>query len=376
MTENKLLEIKYFKGLDILRFIAASCVVLHHASQFINKKGFNIEANKYHIYSGSFFLDLFFVISGFLIALILFKELDANKFNLKKFFVRRILRIWPLFFLVVIVKVVLFPFMKGIELPEILYNLKFAATFTTNFQLIFGEYFQSTYLILWSVCIEEHIYLLFPFLALLFKQSRLVMISSLIVIGVFSLQYSDEIFSSSTNLSVPYFLSTSYLYYFGIGGLIAIAMTKYTKLFQKISDAACHWIIQVLIMGIGFALVFNTITNVPYSKGFQILLHGTFAAYLVFVAVSGNLIFDKFNLKTSRYLGNISYSMYLIHPMFLGIAFKLVIGRQIEVGLSKLTISYPFLAIAITIMIATILYYSVEKPFLKMKKKFAIVKSK
>src|SRR4051812_10954508 len=102
-------SISYFKGIDVLRFICATGVIFHHSTQILSNKGFPTKAESWHRFSGAFFLDVFFIISGFLISLILMKEYKLGTFTLKNFYARRIIRIWPLYFLIVLVKIIILP---------------------------------------------------------------------------------------------------------------------------------------------------------------------------------------------------------------------------------------------------------------------------
>ena len=99
----------YFKNLNGVRFIAAFMVLICHIE--LNKKFFNIpnyrETTKFLGHLG---VDLFFVLSGFLITFLLIKEKDLfGKINFKNFYIRRILRIWPLYFLIVIFSLFILP---------------------------------------------------------------------------------------------------------------------------------------------------------------------------------------------------------------------------------------------------------------------------
>jgi len=376
MTQKQSLGIDYYKGLDILRFVAASGVVLFHANIFLVENGFKSAINKHYYYTGSFFLDLFFVISGFLIALILFKEIDSHQFSIKKFFIRRIFRIWPLFFFIVIGRLIIFPIIIGVDYNEILYNLKYALTFTTNLQLIFGENYESTYQILWSVCVEEHIYLIFPFFVLIFKQNRYLMISVLIILGIASIRYSEAIFDNATGLSISYLFTISYFYYFGLGALLAILLTKNPLLFHKMAQIIGFWGVQLVFITIGLLFVFDCLIDSRYTTDGLTILNGLFATYLVFLAISKKLLFDKLGIKASRFLGNISYAMYLVHPMLLGLSFYIISETNKESTSLKLIYGFPFLTIVLTIIASTVLYYIIERPFLKIKKKYTVIKNR
>src|ERR1043165_2844745 len=137
--KEEIFSIGYFGGTDVLRFICAAGVIFHHSSFMLGEKGAHTHAEKIFQFAGSFFLDVFFVISGFLITLILMRELQAGVFSIKNFYIRRIIRIWPLYFLVVLVKIWLLSSLSGVPAETIRTNLAYALTFTVNFQVLAGE---------------------------------------------------------------------------------------------------------------------------------------------------------------------------------------------------------------------------------------------
>ena len=104
-------DIKYFKGLNTLRFLAAYFVVLHHAED-IREKYELVHLKDYSLFrNGGLSVTFFFVLSGFLITYLLLKEKKkTNTVSIKKFYIRRILRIWPLYYFLVFLGTILIPF--------------------------------------------------------------------------------------------------------------------------------------------------------------------------------------------------------------------------------------------------------------------------
>lgn len=104
-------EITHFKGLNTLRFIAASLVVLHHSATIGRKyELFNIE-NFSLFRNGANAVSFFFVLSGFLITYLLLKEKKQTKtISIKSFYLRRVKRIWPLYFLLIFIGTIFLPF--------------------------------------------------------------------------------------------------------------------------------------------------------------------------------------------------------------------------------------------------------------------------
>ena len=355
----------------MLRFICAAGVVFHHATQILKDKGVATHAEIIHYFSGAFFLNVFFIISGFLISLILMKEHEAGTFSLKNFFMRRIIRIWPLYFLAVLVKIWLIPSLNGMSPAMIKTNLLYASTFTINFQLLFNEAVK-TYTILWSICIEEHIYLLLPFLLLFFKHKFRAVSYFLIVTGFISWLYFSEI-QTEGGYSYAYFVSTSYFYYFGIGMLIAcIQNGKFPG--KNLEKTMFKSTLQAIIFLVFFGFVFNGWGNRD-SLAVTLIINGFFGGYLVWASTQDNFIL-KLKPKLSRYLGNISYAMYITHIITIGVAIAFFRKKGIHFSEGTFGWGLPVVATVLCMGLSTILYYCYERPILKFKKRFTTVANK
>ena len=360
--------IGYFSGLDTLRFICATGVIFHHTWLSLSNKGFT--KNALHAYSGAFFLNVFFIISGFLISFILIKEIQTDKYNLKKFYMRRIIRIWPLFFLMVLIRIIIMPMAQHVSFETIKTNLAYALSFSINYQLI-CEQVSKTYTILWSVCIEEHIYLLLPLFLLLFKRNIKNIALFLIISGFISWFYFSKI-PSASGYNTAYFVSTSYFYYFGIGALLAyfhqtISSEKFKTLFTPT--------IQIIVFIVGALYVFNGFASGAYQLAISLICYGLLGAYLVCISVQKNFML-KLKPNVTRYLGNISYAMYLVHTIVVGFCTKIFTKKAINLSDFKLNILIPIVATLITVVLASLLYYLFEKHFLKLKTKYTTVLNK
>ena len=364
-------SIGYFGGMDVLRFICATGVIFHHATQTLQEKGVTTKAAETLHYAGSFFLDVFFIISGFLISLILMKEHEKGTFSLKNFFMRRIIRIWPLYFLAVLLKIWIFPSISGMSFNMIKTNLIYACTFSINYQLIIQPVVK-TYSILWSICIEEHIYLLLPFLLLLFKEKFRTLSYFLIITGVISWLCFFNM-QTSGHFSYAYFVSSSYFYYFGLGMLIACIYNG-TLPWKKFEQTLFKPIVQAIVFLIGFAFVFNMWGN-HRSLILILIVTGIFGTYLVWASAQENFIF-KFKPKLSKYLGNISYAMYISHIVTIAMAIAYFKKHAKHFSEIKFGWGLPLMALVLCIILSTILYYCFERPILKLKKKYTTVVNK
>ena len=360
-------SISYFKGIDVLRFICASGVLFHHSTLILNEKGIATKAESLHRYSGAFFLDVFFIISGFLISLILIKEFQLGTFSLKNFYARRIIRIWPLYFLLVLLKIFLVPLVNHYPWEQLKMQILFACTFTVNYQLILST-ITPEYTILWSVCIEEHIYLLLPLLLFIFRGKFRTIGWVLVATGFLSWLYFKNI-PSVSGMNTPYFVSSSYFYYFGIGTLIAYfynAGVRLKNLFMPLAQLA---VLLILVL-----VVFNIIPY-NYSVAQNLVITGLLGGYLVWAAAQEEFVI-RLSVPVSKYLGNISFSIYMVHIMIVNAMIKAFTHGNVKFGEALYGWGLPLCVLFITMGVSTLLYYFFERPILKLKKRYTTVGSK
>ena len=185
----------YFKNLDSIRFIAAMMVFLDHgvkpAYQYLGLDGTLLFKVFTTISSGGIGVTIFFVLSGFLISYLLISEHEVSgKIALKNFYVRRILRIWPLYYAVVIFSFFLYPFMKSLigMTDHFQSNVLYYLTFLSNFDVIhIGKYFRGQDVlaqnVTWSVSVEEQFYLFWPVLFTFLPKRCWVYAISMVIIG-------------------------------------------------------------------------------------------------------------------------------------------------------------------------------------------------
>ena len=169
MTESNKV---FFPNLEGLRFFAFFVVFVNHATHSL---GYFNHSNKYAFINLHFFkngdlgVSFFFVLSGFLITYLLLKEKElSGKINIKNFYLRRILRIWPVYFLVVALCLIVFPRLGNlvpgwfpISVDTSSLNPLFYLTFTGNFDYLVNGISNVMIGVLWSVSIEEQFYLFF-----------------------------------------------------------------------------------------------------------------------------------------------------------------------------------------------------------------------
>ena len=299
---------KYRKDIDGLRGIAVLAVVINHAAPDIP------------IFESGFIgVDMFFVISGYLITTIIINDLDDNRFSFKSFWARRIRRILPTLILMLSVMVPLFYSLFGPYLQrDLLRNTVHASTFTSNFSSngeadYFGAQLLNPLLHLWSLAIEEQFYLFWPiicFLAFKIAGRKVVKIVSVLlllssfVINLFTIYYLED-------LPVTFYFPHTRVWELMAGAILAqFAVTR--KVNQQPSQQRIRQISSmggILLLVIGFL----TIRENTYFPGYWALLPVIGTVGLIFGGSNTKLNNQILSNPIIGWFGTISYALYLWH---------------------------------------------------------------
>ena len=367
----------HFKNLDALRFFAAFSVFLFHF--FGEIKNLIPISEKNSIYrgitaftsKGLLGVNFFFVLSGFLITyLILFELKHTNNFNLKHFLIRRTLRIWPLYFIIICIGFILFPLLfSDYHTQHHLINYVF---FLANFDEIwYGANDTINFLTSpWSVAVEEQFYLIWGILLLVLSRLKkfnfITLISALLVVSfIFRLlNYSD--------LDIIYYHTLSVMPDILVGSLLAYLYFRKTVWIQKLKNLSKSKII--FIYGVGIILVlFKTKLFIDY---FIVLERFVFALFFAFILLDQiyfkNSVFKLGKVKLFNHLGKISYGLYMYHLVVLFLLQKLMINLFSELNLNNYSIVIIYFSLGIlgTYLLSFVSYHTIEKPFLSLKKRF------
>ena len=321
-------------------------------------------------------VDLFFVLSGYLITDILIREVDSKK-NLKNFYVRRILRIFPLYYLLLIICLIILP-----NIPSLKDNLKYYTdnqlwlwTYLQNWLYVFKIPENTNVLLhLWSVAVEEQYYLIWPFVILLIRKPRILLLVSLLLLaGVIILRF------------ILWYRHIEGLHYFGLytftridGICIGSALALVRIIAPKfVSRSTAYIILSVAAFNFIFYF-FNKNNNFTFPY-FAFVGYSTFAVVFA-VLVHEAATYDK-NILTNilssaplRFLGKISYGFYLFHwPIYRFLSPVLVnyFSKNIKADLLYLQIAAAIIATTAGLMISIASYYLFELKFLKLKKYFS-----
>jgi len=373
----------YFKNLDGLRFIAAFLVILQHESDY---KSYAVPtySNVFKPYLadiGRYGVTLFFVLSGFLITYLLLTEKKTRQtVDIKKFYIRRILRIWPLYFAFGILVTFTIDFVLrafGVnERTPILTNLIFLLTFSVNFQLLFAAYNRGIIEILWSVCVEEQFYAIWPWaINWGFRRIRSV-IFIFIGIGVFSCVLMHSLAEKGIihgQMNPVYIFPLCRFGHFGIGAYAAYLLFD-VKQYSKISRYIRNKFLQAGVIVLALLISFQFIRFPSFVDSYLLdMIPALLFACIILSSVSGNFVF---NLEgwLIRQMGTFSYGIYIIHPSIGQITIG-IFKKYIPNGFFNYEIFYPLCVTVMTVVIAGISYHLYEKQFLKLKKRFTIIQN-
>lgn len=375
MSDNKF----YFKNLDSIRFIAAMMVFFGHglglSYQYLPIKGTFLEKLIYAVSNGGTGVSIFFVLSGFLITFLLLEEHEINKkISIKNFYIRRTLRIWPLYFAVVTFSFLVYPFLKsliGIHShlgSNFIYHLTFLSNFDViNIQKYFAGLDASSQNITWSVSVEEQFYLFWP-LIFVFLPKRLWLISMIMVVGgslVFRfIYYNDSI--------VLYFHTFAVLLDLGIGGLFAYFI-KENVAFRTYFEKTSTWThLSFFIITFCLLLWGENLFPFKYTDSFlRLLISFCFGLIITAQAITkSNSALNLSNMSFASKWGKYTYGIYLLHPIALTIVdilFRYAGFLRTNFINSFL---YGIIGLILTMIISRLSYDYFESRFIILKNKF------
>ena len=352
------MKIKYRPEIDGLRAIAVGAVILYHAQ---------ITILGYEPFKGGFIgVDIFFVISGYLITSIILKELSiTGSFSFKNFYERRIRRILPVLLFIMMASL---PFAWMYLLPSsfidfsksIIYSLGFSSNFYFYYsgqQYGAESGFLKPFLHTWSLSIEEQYYILFPIILItIFKYLKKYLIHILIVGCILSLGLAD--WTSRNYPSISFYFIYTRIWELSAGSLLA---------YFEINNGhrSKNRILNLILPFVGLILISHSIlffNDEMFHPSFYTLFPIIGVCLIIWFSNKDALVTKMLSTKLFVGIGLISYSLYLWHyPIF---AFARI-TYWFEDNLFKELLSG---IIILTLSIAT--YHFIEKPFRNKKYKF------
>tara|TARA_B100000787_G_C16186061_1_gene294712 strand:+ start:265 stop:2211 length:1947 start_codon:yes stop_codon:yes gene_type:complete len=351
-------KINYRSEIDGLRAIAVGAVILYHAQ---------ISILGHNIFKGGFIgVDIFFVISGYLITSIILKELiSTGSFSFRNFYERRIRRLLPALLLVMLASL---PFAWFYLMPSdliefsksIIYSLSFGSNFYFHYS---GQEYGTTiglykpFLHTWSLSVEEQYYILFPILFfLVFKYFRKYLPQILILGLLASLGFADWTSRNYTSVSF-YFLHTR------MWELLAGSLLAYFEV--KLGHRSKHKKLNLIFPSVGLFLIGYSIlffNDRMLHPSLYTLIPVIGVCLIIWFTQKNEIITKLLSTKLFVGIGLISYSMYLWHyPVF---AFSRI------TYFTENNILRELLLMIIIFTLSIITYYFIERPARNRKFKF------
>jgi peptidoglycan/LPS O-acetylase OafA/YrhL len=359
----------YFKGLNEIRALAAFSVIFHHLELYKFRIGmkslFDFSHINHFISSlGKNGVFLFFVLSGFLITYLLLQEKkEAGKISILKFYGRRIIRIWPLYFIILLVGFWFLPYVYNL-IPDffegqIFYNERIVNLEYGYNLLLFMLFFSNVALGFyggvagasqsWSVSVEEQFYFIWPWIVKFFyKKLILILIAIVVLINLikFNLSLLDNF------LFLKYFFQTFHIDFMAIGGIVALLYKDYElKAFKFLENKFLLSIVLLLIVPHLFFEISNLTLGVLFS-------------FLIVLMIERNK-----EITILSNIGKWSYGIYMYHPLIMYFTFSLVYQLEIKSQIVNNFLIY-FCVVFGSVLLSYFSFKYIETYFLKFKKHF------
>lgn len=348
--------IKYVSGLNGIRAIAVFMVIIWHRfpeNHFLKTMPV-----------GPFGVNIFFVLSGYLISRILFNDLkkvlekSAKSSDLiKRFIYRRCLRIFPIYYLVLFFMY----FTDGVIGNSFSKNFFWYFFYGSNYLVYINDNWYGCLAHLWSLAVEEQFYLIWPILVFIFFKNRIFFLVLLIIlIGTISPLFIE---------GNTYVLTTSCINAFGIGALLS-----YVEIFKpEMKSTFIKWSNILALFSVVSIYIYYYVF--PYPFFFERLLVSLITVSVIaYCRYSPNsfVVSKVLESKVLIFIGTISYGIYLYHHIFpkYWVYFLKKVNIETASTLGKFSYSEFIIQTLFIILLSYLSWIIIEKPILRLKDKF------
>lgn len=365
----------YYPELDGLRFCAFFGVFVHHSlpnsaaswAPFLGQHG--AELISALIRMGAYGVDFFFCLSAFLITELLIREFERfGSISIKDFFIRRVLRIWPLYYVFLLLSVVFFPLISSSYVLDVRQFLSFFFIFA-NWECAINGYPKSPIAPLWSISIEEQFYLVWPLTVRAMGIARL----PLLVIALFVIAMTTRAVLISRGVVHPGIWCNTLARLDSISAGVAL-----TLVVRRLGVGSSLLMRALLVAGASLSVLlvslFVSVSVHTVHLVWSYLAVALACAALIYAVLGAQgRVSWLFKNKVIVYLGRISYGLYVTHV--LGLKLVAYIPGIKGLGASYIPVT-AILGFGLTIVMSIFFYYVIEKPFLKLKDRFSRVRSR
>lgn len=355
-------NIEGFRGVSVFLVLISHWVIMIYFPSFVFLK------------LGFLGVHFFFVLSGFLITEILLIEINDRERPIdiiKNFFAKRSLRIFPIYYLTIITLTV---FNIGNSLEVLPWTLTYTFNIGENW---FGAN-ENMFMHLWSLCVEEQFYLIWPFLLLVTVKTKYfhVIVGAIVLSIFFNLIIYFLDYDNANKVIHSNLIST--MDALAVGALLAYFKCYKKLIWLQISKIPTYVILILLIVFWGISFFSNDLISSVFLR----LLSALIGALIIVNAVTqkSNVISSVLGTKPIKFIGRISYGVYLYHWIISTLLFDFfnqlwerldfyMLGSLSIIEYHKYLGSFSFFLV-VTLIVATISFYMIEKPILKLKRYF------
>ncbi len=334
----------YRNDIDGLRGIAVCAVILYHLEFALFKGGF-------------VGVDVFFVISGFLITRIIVADLQQEKFSFAQFYIRRIRRLFPALFVVAtIIFGIAYAVFPDESFQRTAGGFLFSILSTSNFYFLSeAGYFDTAvqmkpFLHTWTLSVEEQFYLVWPLTLVLLMRytSRFGLLIGILLLGLLSLAASEIVLNDSPDTA--FYMMYLRVAEFAIGAALVWLV--------KDENTSANWVLEVACLA-GLCLITYSIMVFDSSTRFPGIssLVPCLGAGLIIYGGQAQTVGELLRNKPLVWIGLISYSLYLVHwPVIVFYSY---------IHFYPLSFTNKFLLLVAMTIGAVLLHYLIEKPLRK-----------
>lgn len=359
----------YHPELDILRFFAFLAVFIHHAfpqdaASYTNVSPGVASWLAAGVNAGAFGVDLFFVLSSYLITELLIREYRRyGRLDVRAFYIRRALRIWPLYFTFLAFAMLVVPRFVPHEHLSALHRVALL-TFVENWAVALRGYPTSIAEHLWSVSIEEQFYLVWPLVIALLGVRRI----GRLAVGAIGIAWGMRLALVLANVHHPAVWVNTFarLDPIALGALLAVWLRGTAPV---LPDGIRIGVAAGAVLGVVSVTRFLRLDGVTSMLTYPMV--AILCTALLAVCLTPRWrVFPGSAAMT--HLGRVSYGLYVFHLLCLRVASTLTRGESATLAM----VTHAVLGLAITIGLALASYRVLEQPFLRLKTRFTRVVSR